>query len=101
MAEKILAAIAALTLFIVVGVIGYQEIATHKVTVDVQLKKGEDPFQTIRSIVPSGSTVIDVREVDREKNEYQLTVSTKQKKPSLLEWLRKSNRVERAEECSK
>lgn len=101
MAEKILAVFAAIALFFVVAFIGYQEFGTSKVVVEVQLKKGEDPFQTLRTLLPEDSAVLDVREIDRNANQYELTIKTHKKKHFLLEWMRRSSRVERAEECQR
>jgi hypothetical protein len=98
MAEKILALIAGLMLFFVVGFIGYQELGASRVVVDVQLKQGQDPFQAIKTLVPEGTAVIEVKEIDRAKNIYQMTVRTHRKKTFLLEWMRRSERVERADE---
>lgn len=98
MLEKILCAVAAAALFVVVGTIAFNEFNQDQVVVVVDLKPGEDPFNAIRQIVPSDSTVTEVKEVNRSRNEYQLTVKTKRQRAGLLEWLRSSSRVERVEE---
>lgn len=101
MVDKILAAIAGFALLIVVGIIGYNEMFKTDVKMVVNLKANEDPFVALKQIVPTDSTVIDVHELDRNKNEYELTVTTKREKMNLLEWIKKSHKVEKAEIKSK
>jgi hypothetical protein len=97
MTEKILAILASVALFGVIGTIAYQEIYTENVIVGVQLKVGEDPFSVIKSIVPADSTLIEVKELDRAKNMYEVTVATKRHRHKLLEWMRKNRQVEKVE----
>lgn len=94
MRDKILCAISAITLLVVVGMIGYKEFNQDHVTVVIDLKQGEDPFVAIKQIVPNDSVVTDVRELNRTKNQYEMTVVTKRQRAGLLEWLRSSSRVE-------
>lgn len=101
MVSKIYAALACLALMFVVGWLGYQEFNTSNVTVDVQLKQGEDPFSTLMSIMPTNSSVVGVREINRDRNEYEVTVKTLQKKAHFLDRLRNNNRVESVYECPK
>lgn len=100
MFEKLLAMFAAVLLAVVVGLIAYQELCTTKVVVDVTLKKGADPFQTFKTLLPPDSRVVDVKEVDKLHNEYKITVSTRRHRLRLLEWMRSSSRVEKVEEVS-
>lgn len=95
MLEKILAAVAAIALFVVVGTIAVNEFYQDEVKVVIDFKQGEDPFRAVRQIVPADSVVTDVKEIDRSRNEYQLTVKTKRHRQSLLDWLRSSSKVER------
>jgi hypothetical protein len=94
MIDKILAGIAALALLVVVAIIGYDEYSKQEMTVIVELKQGEDPFVAIRHIVPMDSSIKEVREIDRSKNEYSMIVTTKRKRKALLEWFNNSHRVE-------
>ena len=94
MIDKILAGIAVFALVVVLGIIGYDEFLKQEMTVIVELKQGEDPFVAIRQIVPMDSSIKEVREVDRNKNEYSMIVTTKRKKKALLEWFNNSHRVE-------
>jgi len=97
MIEKILAIAAAICLFVVVGTIGYTEFAKQEVTVLLELKDGEDPFVALPQIVPKDSSIKEVREVNRAENKYVIMVETRRNKLRLLEWLRSSSRVERAD----
>lgn len=101
MIDKILAAIAVLALLIVVGAIGYNEMFLKNVEMIVNLKENEDPFVAIKQIIPNDSTLIEIKEIDKSKNEYILTVSTKREKANLLEWMKLSHKVEKVEILSK
>jgi hypothetical protein len=101
MVDKILAAIAGLALLIVVSVISYNEVFVNDVKVIVNLKQDEDPFIALKQIVPTDSKVVEIREIDRLKNQYELTVSTKREKTNLIEWIKKSHKVEKVEIKSK
>ena len=93
MMGKIFAAVAACLLIVVVGMIWHQEANTARITVDVQLRQGEDPF-AIRSILPPDSTILRMQEIDRATNTYKMTVVTKRQN-TFLDYLRNSSRVER------
>lgn len=95
--EKIFALLAGLALLSVVGTIGYMEYTTDRVTVAVDLKQGEDPFKALKSIVPADSTVVGIRELDHAKNKYEVVVTTRRQRATLIEWIRSSSRVEGAE----
>lgn len=97
MIEKILAAVAVLALFLVIGAIIHNEFFQNEVTIMVDLKQGEDPFVAIRHIVPSDSAISSVRQINPHMNQYELIVRTKREKQNLLEWLTRSHRVEQAE----
>lgn len=97
MIDKILALIASLTLFLVVGIISYNELIKKDVTILVDLQQNEDPFTAIRQIVPSDSHIKKVQAINREKNQYSVVVTTKRPSKSLIEWFTKSYRVEKAE----
>jgi hypothetical protein len=97
MTDKILAGIAALVLLVVVGTIGYNEFYQQEVSVIVKLKENEDPFVAIRQIMPVDSKITDIRQIDRNENEYYLKIKTKRAKLNLLEWFMKSSKVENAE----
>lgn len=87
--EKILAGVAAVILMVVVGAIGYKELSPHDVTVVVDLKEGESP----RSLMIDDGVVTTAKQSDLGKNEYILTVKPKNK-GKLLNWLRRSSKVE-------
>jgi hypothetical protein len=98
MSSKLYALIACAVLCFVLCWIGYNEINTSNMTVAVQLKQGEDPFVTLKTILPPDTAVVEVREMDRQKNEYKMTVKTRQRRVQFLEWLRSNSRVEKVEE---
>ena len=97
MIDKILAGISAFVLLIVIGTIGYNELAQTEINVIVNLKQDEDPFTAIRQITPVDSRITHVKELDRSQNTYVLTVKTKRGQANLLEWLMRSSKVENAE----
>lgn len=98
MLNKILATTAACVLLFVISLLTYQELSVQQVKVNVQLKKGEDPFLTIRQIVPNDSRLVDVHQVAPESNMYQLTVNCpRRKNPTFLEWLKQNKKIERYE----
>jgi hypothetical protein len=93
MIDKILAGIAALTLCFVVGAIGYNEFAKKEITVLVSLREGEDPFAAMENLMPIGSKITRVRQVDGEKNRYEIVVKTMREKANLIDWLLKSHKI--------
>ena len=101
MIEKLIAIFSVIALFIVIGTIGYREMSTNQLVVDIQLKKGEDPFKTLKKVVPHNSSILAVRELDRANYKYELVISTHYQKAKLIEIISNNNRVEKAEECQK
>ena len=97
MTDKIPAGIAALVLLVIVGTIGYNELYQQEVSVIVKLKKDQDPFVAIRQIMPVDSRITDIRQLDKDSNEYYLKIKTKRAQLNLLEWFMKSSKVENAE----
>ncbi len=97
MIDKILACLTGLVFLVVVSGICYTEMYRDDVKIVVNLKQNEDPFVAFKQIVPTDSSVKEVRSVNRNKNQYEIIVSTKRKKTNLLEWFRQSYRVESAE----
>lgn len=93
--NKFLTLLAVLAFVFVVGTITYNEINTSQVTIIVKLKPNEDPFIAMKSILPPGSVIQSVKAINRVQNEYQIQIATKNK--SILEFLRKNTRIEKAE----
>jgi len=97
MIDKIFAAIAVILLTIVIGTIGYLEFDTSKVTVMIQLQPSADPFITLRKMVPQDSSVTDIKEINRSRHEYEMTVKTHQKRATVIEWMRHQDNVQKVE----
>lgn len=97
MLDKIFAAIATVLLVLVIGTIGYVELAPSKITVVVQLKEDADPFVTLRTIVPSNSAVTSIKEINHSKHEYEMTVKTHQKQAMVVEWMQNQEKVKKVE----
>lgn len=97
MIGKIFTTIAAAVLLFVVGVIFYKEYTICKVHISVQLKDGQDPFVVMKKIVPTDSSLIEVKETNRLQNRYLIVVSTHRKKNRLIEIMKNNSRVENAE----
>lgn len=95
MNEKILAIIAAMLLFVISGLAIYSEMGKTQHTIVINLKAFEDPFEAFPSLLPQGQ-ITSIREMDRSRNEYRVTVKTHKEKNKLLEWILKSNKVEHA-----
>lgn len=98
MINKIFAAIAVCALFLVVGLIVDQEYAREYLKVDVQITKGENGIQTIRELMPMNVRLLDIQQLDVDKNEYRLTVSTpRDRSRKFLQWLKNRKKVEHVE----
>ena len=91
--QPLMAAFAALVLMFVVGTIVVNETREEHVIV-VDLQDNADPFEVIPQLLPGQIT--EVREIDRQKNEYRIKVKSRYKKKSLLDWLLGTKSVENA-----
>lgn len=94
--EKATAALAACVLFAVVGTIIWSETSVQEHTVLIELKGHQDPFVALPQIMPSNQ-ITDIKVINREKNEYEIRVRTREKPKTLLKWLTDNWRVEKAE----
>lgn len=86
-----------IVLLIVSGVAMYEIYGKEDVTVLVKLKKEQDPFVKLPQILPENSMIKNVRELNKSRNEYMMTITTRKKKHDLLQWILDSNLVEDAE----
>lgn len=77
----------------------YNDYNSSNVMIVVKLRQDEDPFKTLKSILPNDTGIVDVAEINRASNEYRLTVKTRRPKEGLLNFLRGNRSVERAEAC--
>ena len=66
MIDKILAVIALVLLVAVIGGMVYDEARRNDVTVIVDLKDGEDPFQAIKQITPEQSVVKEIKQINKK-----------------------------------
>jgi len=96
MTEKILTAVAAIMLVMVTGSIVYDQWGKADVTTVVDLKDDQDPFVTLPQLVPEDGSIRKVKEIDRAKNEYEVTFRTR-RRGGLLQWLLGHQSVENAE----
>jgi hypothetical protein len=97
MVDKAFSIIALLSLAIIAGIIGYNEIATKNVKVVIDLEKDYDVFTVSKKIIPNDCNIIEIKEIDKFNNQYEITISTKAKKTNLLEWIINSHQVKKAE----
>jgi len=95
MNEKILAIIATILLFIISGLAIYSEMGKTQHTIVIDLKDFEDPFEALPNLLPHGQ-ITSIREMDRSRNEYRITVKTHKEKNRLLEWILSNDKVEHA-----
>ncbi len=94
--EKLLTAIAIIVLIWVTSLAAYDKLCKHDVTLIVRLEQNEDPFVRLPQVVPDDAAIRNVREIDRNKNEYVVTVTTRKKKKDLLDWILGRSGVEDA-----
>lgn len=94
--EKILTGISIGVLLWVAGLATYDKCYQQDYTVVVRLNQNEDPFVKLPQVMPTDSAIRNVREIDRTKNEYVLTVTTRKKKKDLLDWILGRSGVEDA-----
>lgn len=94
--QKILAGIATIMLLLVVGSIIYDQVGKSDITAIVDLKDDQDPFYVLPTLVPRDGSIREVKEINRAKNEYEVTFRTRYR-VGLLEWLLDHKSVENAE----
>ena len=92
--EKILAWFSVFVLFSIVGLIAYES-TKNDVTVMIKLQQTQDPFVAIPKIMPE-EAIQTVRQNDRDRNEYRVTVRTRKHGKELLERILKNDSVEEA-----
>lgn len=97
MKEKLLAFIASLTLFLVVGIIFYNEFYQNELKVLVQIKENEDPFAVMRQLMPLDSRIIGIKEINKSSGHYEIVVLTKRNKINILNWIKNNKQIEEVE----
>lgn len=95
MKEKLVAVVAAISLFIVAGLALYCEMGKTEHTVVIDLQDNEDPFEILPQLLPQ-EQITSIRAVDRTRNEYKIIVKTHKQKKGLLDWILDSDKVEHA-----
>jgi len=94
--QRILFTLAICTVAGTSGLITYDKMSTQQLTVVVNLNKDANPAQVIpEMIADSGSTVLAVKQHDNTSS-YEIKVSTRKSRKSLLEWLNKNENVKEA-----
>src|SRR5687767_3331373 len=93
--EKILAVIASLVLICVISLPLYEQFGRQNIVLLITLQDRADPFETIPHSLPSRTVLLKVKQVDRDKNEYLVTVSTQKKRSDLIDWVLRSHKVEK------
>jgi hypothetical protein len=93
--EKILAVIAGLVLICVIALPLYEQYGRQNVVLLITLQDYADPFETIPHSLPSRTVLLNVKQVDRDKNQYLVTVNTQKKRMDLVDWMLKSHKVEK------
>jgi len=95
--EKILAVTSILILVFVSILAFFEKIGQQDVSVQIRLQEDQDPFVILPQIVPKNSSIRSVREIDKSKNKYIMTISTKKKNEDVLDWILKFGSVEDAQ----
>lgn len=94
--QKIFAGIAIIMLVLVVGSILYDQVGKSDIVTVVDLKDDQDPFYVLPTLVPHDGSIRKVKEIDRARNEYEVTFRTRNR-IGLIEWLLGHQSVENAE----
>lgn len=81
--EKILAFTSVFVLVLIIGLATYDKFGKTDVNVLITLESSKDPFATLPQIVHD--SIMNVREVDKNRNEYVVTISTRRSRKELLE----------------
>lgn len=80
--EKILAFTSVFVLILVIGLATYDKIGKSDVNVIITLESNKDPFVTLPQIVHD--SIMNVRQIDKNRNEYVVTISTRKSRKELL-----------------
>lgn len=62
----------------------------------VRLNESQDPFVKLPQIMPEDTSIKQVREVSKARNEYAVMVKTRRGKKDLLAWIKGVRGVEEA-----
>lgn len=78
------------------GLMFYDLTSTKEVTVRVNIGQGADPFETLPNIVSTSGRIVSVKQCD-VADCYEVKVVTRKSRQGFLDWLLKSDKVEKAE----
>lgn len=92
--EKILALASVLVLVFVVALATYDKAGKSDVNIRIRLEPTQDPFVTLPHVIPD--SIRNVRQIDKDRNEYVVTVNTRRSRKDLLDRILGSNYVEDA-----
>jgi hypothetical protein len=92
--EKILAVASVFVLLFVVALATYDKAGKSDVNVRIRLESSQDPFVTLPHIVPD--SIRNVRQIDKDRNEYVVTISTRRNRKDLLDSILRIRGVEDA-----
>lgn len=92
--EKILALTSVLVLVFVVALATYDKAGKSDVDIRIRLEPTQDPFVTLPHVIPD--SIRNVRQIDKDRNEYVVTVNTRRSRKDLLDRILGSNYVEDA-----
>lgn len=92
--EKILALTSVLVLVFVVALATYDKAGKSDVDIRIRLEPTQDPFVTLPHVIPD--SIRNVRQIDKDRNEYVVTVNTRRSRKDLIDRILGSNYVEDA-----
>jgi hypothetical protein len=79
------------------GVIVYHECNCKFITIKVDIEDDANAAIILPQLKSMGRQVVKVKEIDREKNQYELTFRSVHKKESLIDWIMGKKGIEKAE----
>jgi len=101
MIDKIIAMMSFITLCLVLLTIGYTEFPKNEIKMLISLQENEesneDPFFAMEKLMPIGSKITRIREIDKDGNKYEIVVKTRIEKSNLIDWLLKSHKIKSVE----
>jgi hypothetical protein len=93
--EQTLTVVAVFVLLFVIALATYDKYGKNDVSVTIKLHQEKDPFVALPNIVPEDNIRV-IRQIDKDRNEYKVIISTRKKRKELLERIMKMNGVEDA-----
>lgn len=94
--EKMLAITSIVILLGVIGLATYDRVSREEIAIKIQLDQNEDPFSKLKEVIPQDSSLSNVKEINRNDNEYIVVVNTKKNGKDLVDWIQKRKGVRSA-----